>query len=93
MLTHFNYFVKYPLFLRCLMASNIRIEAAIAAKQFEHRIMSAMPCGILFYLRLTDLDFLAPLYNTVPGILVMTASLIIYAAAWFLGKRITDISV
>ena len=69
------------------------IEAAIAAKQFEHRIMSAMPCGILFYLRLTDPDFLAPLYNTVPGILVMTASLIIYAAAWFLGKRITDISV
>ena len=69
------------------------IETAFAAKKLEHTIMSLMPCGILYYMRLTSPDLLHVLHHTVPGLLLMTGCLAVYAAAFLLGRTITDITV
>ena len=69
------------------------IEAAIAGKVFEQRIMSVMPFIIILYMQLSFPDLLAPLYGTAAGAAVMTFCLILYGAAFFMGSRIVDIEV
>ena len=69
------------------------IETAIAAKQTEHRVMCAMPCGIILYMRAASPGYLDVLYTTLPGILVMTFCLCLYAAAAALGERIVRIDI
>lgn len=69
------------------------IEATLAAKKSEQMIMSLMPAGIIFYLKLTSPGFLDVLYGNALGICIMTFCLAVYAGAYWLGKRIVDIEV
>ena len=69
------------------------VDAAIAAKKFEQKIMSLMPFLIILYINLTSGDFLSPLYGNLLGIIVMSICLMIYAAAYGLGAKIVDIEV
>ena len=69
------------------------IDAEIASRQMEQRIMSIVPWGILLYLRVTSAEYMAVLYTGVAGRTVMTVCLGIYLAAWFWGRQITDIQV
>ena len=69
------------------------IEAEIASRQMEQRIMSIVPWGILLYLRVTSAEYMAALYTGVAGRGVMTVALGLYLMAWFWGRRITDIQV
>lgn len=69
------------------------IEATLAAKKSEQMIMSLMPAGIILYLKLTSPGFLDVLYGNPFGICAMTVCLGIYAAAYWMGKKIVDIEV
>ncbi len=69
------------------------IEAEVASRQMEQRIMSLVPWGILLYLRLTSPTYMAVLYEGLIGRVVMTVCLGIYLVSWFWGKKITDIQV
>lgn len=69
------------------------IEAEIASRQMEQRIMSIVPWGILLYLRATSAEYMAVLYTSTAGRGVMTVCLGLYLVAWFWGKQITDIQV
>lgn len=69
------------------------IWLAMSSKQMEQRIMCIMPLGILLYLRFGSSEFLDPLYHNSAGVLIMTAFLALYAAAWRLGEFITGIEV
>lgn len=69
------------------------IEATLAAKKSEQMIMSLMPAGIILYLQVTSPGFLGVLYGNPFGICAMSICLGIYAAAYWLGKRIIDIEV
>ncbi len=69
------------------------IEAAIAGKVFEQRIMSVMPFVIILYMQLSFPELIAPLYGSIIGTLTMTLCLILYCAAFWLGNRIVDIEV
>ena len=75
------------------IATEREIETAFAAQQAEQRVMSLMPAAIILYMRLASPGFLDPLYGTVPGVCVMTVCLAVYAAAFFIGERITSIEV
>ena len=70
-----------------------RIEATLAAKKSEQMIMSLMPVGIILYLQMTSPGFLSVLYGNPFGIAAMSICLVIYAAAYWLGRRIVDIEV
>ena len=69
------------------------INTIISGKKMEQTVMNIVPFGIILYLRLTSPEFIEPLYGNITGIIVMTACLIVYAAAFVTGRRITDIRV
>lgn len=69
------------------------IETSIASKKAEQNIMSIMPAGIIMYIKLACPGFLDKMYGNAFGVTAMTVCLIIYAAAFFLGRKIVDIEV
>ena len=69
------------------------IETAIAAKKFEQTVMAMMPCGIIFYMQITSPGFFEQVYGTMFGVLFMTGCLVLYAGAFYLGRRIVRIEV
>lgn len=69
------------------------IEATLAAKKSEQMVMSLMPVGIIFYLKLTSPGFLDMLYGNFLGVAVMSVCLGIYGVAYWLGMKIVDIEV
>ena len=52
-----------------------------------------MPVVIIIFLRLMSPDYLAIMYETLMGRLMMTVALVTTAAAYVLIERITDIEV
>lgn len=69
------------------------IRTIISGKKMEQTVMNVVPFGIIIYLRLTSPEFIEPLYGNFMGIVVMSICLIVYAAAFMLGRKITDIKV
>lgn len=60
------------------------IRAVIAQRQFEGKVVTAMPIVILMILNLSSEDYLQPLYETVAGRVIMTVCLVgfILSALW-----------
>ena len=69
------------------------IETSLASKRFEQKIMTAMPAGIIFYMRMGSPGFLDMMYTTLLGRLIMTACLILYGAAIWWSRKIVTIEV
>ena len=69
------------------------IETYLAAKKYEQRIMSVMPCGIIIYMEAASPGFLDVMYTTTFGFLTMTGCLLVYAGAVYWGSKIVDIRV
>ena len=69
------------------------VQACIAAKSMEQRIMAAVPFGIILYMQLMDPGFLSALYGNLAGICVMSACLAGYLLAFWMGRRIVRIEV
>ena len=69
------------------LAVEEEIKTLIAAKRLEEQIMMILPYGILFYLRITNGEFLEVLYHNAIGVMLMTVFLvIIYIANLWAGK-------
>ena len=69
------------------------IAVLVSSKKMEQNIMSVMPLAIILYVGIASPSMLSPLYGNILGILVMTVCLIIYAAAYYISKRIMNIEV
>lgn len=69
------------------------IAVIVASKKLEQTIMCVMPLAIVAYLRVTSADYLEVLYGTIPGVLFMTACLLVYAFGIWLGQKILQIQV
>jgi tight adherence protein B len=69
------------------------IATLTSQKRFEARILSVLPPLILVFLQLSSPDYIAPLYGTPAGVLVMTLCLAVMGAAFYWSTRITDIEV
>ncbi len=69
------------------------IDAALAARKMEQKIMSLIPLGIILYLQTTSPEFLGVLYKNPAGAGVMTVCLAVYLAAYRWGERLVDIEV
>lgn len=79
------------------MSEKIDVEREIvtimSAKKLEFRIMTAIPFGMILYLKFSFPEFLDVLYGNVLGIIVMTVCLLVYFVAYEGGKRIVEIEV
>lgn len=64
------------------------IRTMTAEKQFEQRIMSLMPYGIVLYVDISSPGFFSQMYETWAGRCVMTVCLGIYGAACMISRKI-----
>ncbi len=69
------------------------IRTLTTSKQFEQKVMNAMPFLMIIYIDGTSPGFFDMMYTTAFGRLIMTACLAVYLLACRLAKRILDISV
>ncbi|MCI8416971.1 MAG: hypothetical protein HFI33_05625 [Lachnospiraceae bacterium] len=69
------------------------IAMILASRKYEQGIMSLMPFGMLFYLRLTSGGFLDVLYEGLISRALMILCLAMYLAFWRLGKRLVQIEI
>ena len=68
--------------------TKLEIDAQIAAKAFEQKIMSIMPACIVLYMRVSFPGFVETLYGNMFGCIVMSVCLAVYTAAFFWGRMI-----
>ena len=69
------------------------IDTMLRGKQYEQKIMRAVPPLLLIYMDLTSPGFFSVLYGTLLGRGIMTGCLAVYLAALWLAERISDIRV
>lgn len=67
------------------------IDISISGKKYEAGIMNMMPLCMIAYMWLFSADFMAPLYRNPLGIVIMTAALAVYVAAFYVSIKIMDI--
>ena len=75
------------------LAVEEEIDTLIAAKKLEERIMMIMPYGIIFYLRISNGEFLQVLYHNGLGIVLMTFFLAVIYLAEIWAGRIMEIRI
>ena len=75
------------------MEINGEIETILAGKRGEWRVMLIVPPGILMYMNVCSSDYMHILYTGVTGRMIMTAALIVYGLAVWLGNKILNIHV
>lgn len=64
------------------------MEAQMAEKMLELKIMAAVPIVILLYFRITAYDFLKPIYESAGGKWIMTGCVVLYLCSVLLGVYI-----
>ncbi len=69
------------------------IQSVLHSREYEAKIMKAMPFAMLAYLHLFMPGFLNPLYRNATGICVMSVVLTLYAGLCYLADRATKVSV
>ena len=69
------------------------IRTLLASRKYEQKIMNLIPFLIVAYLQVTSKGFFDVLYGNPAGILIMTACLGVYLAAFLLSGKIVDIEV
>ena len=69
------------------------IITMMSAKQMEQKIMTCMPVGILFYMRVTSGDYMKPLYGNLMGVVVATIGVMFMGIAIWWAEKIVDICI
>ncbi len=69
------------------------IDKILSSKIYEQKIMSIMPAAVILYLRMTFDGFIEQLYGNFIGVMIMTACLMVYILAYWMGRRIVHIEV
>lgn len=69
---------------------NREIEAAIAEKRMEQKIMSIIPMLLIIYVSFASPGFLDVMYTSVAGKLIMTVCIVLYFFAYLWGEKIVS---
>ena len=69
------------------------IGTIIASKKLEFKVMSAVPFGMIGYMKFSFSEFMGILYGNVAGVVIMTICFLGYVIAYEAGKRIVEIEV
>ena len=69
------------------------ISSILAEKKLEQNILSIMPIALVLMLSISAKDFMQPVFTEVIGRVIMTISLVLFAAAYFIAEKITNIEV
>lgn len=69
------------------------IRTILSAKKLEFSIMCLIPMGMVFYIRTAFSEFMAVLYGNAAGRVMMSVCLAVYAAAYYIGRKMIRIEV
>ena len=69
------------------------IQTILTGKQMEEKVMRLVPFCIIFYIDVTSPGFFSVMYGNITGVLIMSACLLVYGSAVWLGERIMNISM
>jgi tight adherence protein B len=69
------------------------IGSILAEKKLEQNILSIMPIAMISMLSLSASDFMLPVFTETIGRIVMTISMGLFATAYFIAEKITNIEV
>ncbi len=69
------------------------IQVLLAEKKLEQSIMGMIPFAIILYVSIASAGYFDALYEAWAGRIFMTACLVIYMTACFLGDKITEIQI
>ena len=75
------------------MSIDREIEELVRRKESEGLVIFCMPALIILFLNLTAPDYIAPLYETAAGRIIMTAVLASNIGIYAMIQRITDVEV
>jgi tight adherence protein B len=67
------------------------LDIILAQKKFEQKILGIIPAFMVLVISLFAGDYIEPVFTTLTGKLVMTVSAFLWAAAWLISSKITDI--
>ena len=62
-------------------------------KRYIFLILMVVPVALIFLLSVTTYDYMAPVFETAIGHIVMTVTLGIFGIAYLVGQKIMDINV
>ncbi len=75
------------------MSIDREIEELVRRKESEGLVIFAMPALIILFLNLTAPDYIAPLYETITGRVIMTAVLASNIGIYAMIQRITNVEI
>ncbi len=75
------------------MSIDREIEELVRRKESEGLVIFAMPAVIILFLNLTAPDYIAPLYETIAGRVIMTAVLASNIGIYAIIQRIIDVEI
>ena len=75
------------------MSIDREIEELIKRKESEGLVIFAMPVLIILFLNLTSPDYISPLYETIPGRIIMTAVAASNIGIYTIIQRITNVEI
>jgi tight adherence protein B len=69
------------------------ISMILAEKKLEQNILSIMPIAMIIMLSISAKDFMMPVFTEAIGRITMTISMALFAAAYLIAEKITNIEV
>jgi tight adherence protein B len=69
------------------------ITTLLTAKKFEFRIMTVMPVFFIAFITKSSPELMEPVYTELLGRFAMSAALVLFAGAYFLGEQLIKIEV
>lgn len=69
------------------------IQGILTAKKLEQKVLMVMPIVIILMLSMSAKEFMEPVFTLPLGRIVMTISMLLFGAAYFISSKITNIEV
>lgn len=69
------------------------INTMISGKKFEFKALMIMPVFLILLLSISSADYMAPVFDTAIGHIVMTIAILLFAVAYKVGSKIMTIEV
>lgn len=69
------------------------VDTMLAERRFEQKVLNIAPILMILLLSASAPDYMSPVFNTGSGRVVMSISILLLAAAWFISAKISDIKL
>lgn len=69
------------------------ISTALAERKLEQKVLNVLPILMIVLISASAADYIRPVFTTIQGRVIMTISIMLLGAAYFISRKVTDIKV